>query len=301
MKLRTGYIPEYYVYIKDKSDFLNIVLRTNVIDVKMELENVLNEIITETNDLVIKHINKPLLEEDVYTDGDKVYNRNELNDIKQLLEIIKDKPLFPIVDNMVLNKPLKYETVFHYIKSGLITNKLSVDYIIDRIIEDIFKITVIENNVDKEYITNDFGIRLSINKKSHKEWFSYTSDNIPGYELETLMEELNKSGEQYQIDKIYLEEEFMVNIIEYSYFIADKLNDEVGLKDKGILQAVILDISSKIEEKLSPVSDKLNIYKFSAEFKLSSSILTMYQYLPYSSLRAKVIKLISERKEYEDT
>jgi len=297
MKLRNSYDNNYYVYIKSKEDYLNSTFMLNVIDIKSEIENVLKHIVIKSDEPYIKYANRPLLKDEYYTNGEKVYHKEDLKNINQLLELIKDKPLFPLVDDMIINEPLNYDILNNYLRNGYISYSPDLTNIVNKITEDIFKVVLIEDNVDKDYITNDLGIKIPMKKSIIKDWFSYRADNVTGYEAEEILNELDTISHNESIDTIYLEDKFMLDSIEYAYHIAEKIDEEIGLVNKNLLTSVILDVSNRASNKIMQAVDKTNILRFSNEVKISDNVLVVYKYLPYSSLRAKITKKLLERKE----
>ena len=297
MKLRNSYDNNYYVYIKDKEDYLNTTFMLNVIDIKSEIENVLKYIVAKSDEPYIKYVNRPLLRDEYYTNGEKIYHKEDLKNINQLLELVKDKPLFPLVDGTIINEPLNFDILNNYLKNGYISYNPDLTNIVNKITEDIFKVILIEDNVDKDYITNDLGIKIPMEKSIIKDWFSYKSDNITGYEVEEILNELDTISHNENIDTIYLEDKFMLDSIEYAYHIAERIDEEIGLTNKNLLTSAILDVTNRASNKIMQVIDKTNILRFSNEVKINDNILVVYKYLPYSSLRAKVIKKLLEKEE----
>ena len=301
MKLKPGYNGKYYLYIKNSEDLLKESFMVNVTGIKNKLKQGIEFLIKETDELLLKYNNTQLLKDDYYTDGNNVYNKKELTNINNLLKILKNKPLFPVCDNMVINEPLDYNRVFYYVKNNLITNKYNLDILINRIVEDIFKTSLIENNKDKFYIYNDLGITINKNKPKIDDWFSYTSDYIKGEEVDEILDELETfTNNENEIDTIYLEEKYLADSITYSYYITEKINEEIGLKDEGLFNSVISDCFNINLNNAINIYKNTNIDRFAVDVELYDNIIKVYKFMPYSSLRAKVIKnLLGVENEFD--
>ena len=264
MKFIHGFTGEYYVYKKEKEDFLNKQFILNILDLKMNITDILKNTLDVTGEILLKHNSNPLLEDETYTDGNVIYNKQNISDINQLLSILKNTPLFPLVDDIVINEPLEYLKIKRYLDSGLITNEYNYNKISETIVKDLINVTLIDNNNDKDYITNSFGL---------------TYENNP----------------------VYLEEEHMLDDIKYTYYIVDKLSGELNVKDAIKLFSDINGISSDLFNKIIKILDKSDIKKFGTNTVVQDNTLIINKTLPYSSLRAKVTKELLTGGRYEDS
>ena len=259
MRFIHGFTGEYYIYKKEKEDFLNKQFILNILDLKMDIISILKNSLDVTGEILLKHNNNSLLADEVYTDGTNIYDKQNIIDINQLLDILKKTPLFPLIDDVIVNEPLEYSRIKRYKDSGLVTNEYNYTQISESIVKDLIKVTLIDNNVDKEYITNTFGL---------------TYENNP----------------------VYLEEEHMLNDIAYTYYIVEKLSAELNVKNSVNLFSGINGISSDLFNKIIKILDTSDIKKFGAETAIRDNTLVISKTLPYSSLRAKVTKELLTRR-----
>ena len=259
MKFIHGFTGDYYIYKKEKEDFLNKQFILNIIDLKMNIINILKNTLDSTDEIILSHSNNSLLTDELYTDGTNIYDKQNISNINQLLEMLKKGPLFPLVDDIIVNEPLEHSRIKRYVDSGLVTNEYNYNQLSEMIVKDLIKVTLIDNNVDKEYITNSFGL---------------TYENNP----------------------VYLEEEHMLDDIKYTYYIVDKLSAELNVKDSVNLFTGINEISSDLFNKIIKILDTSDIKKFGAETTIRDNTLIINKTLPYSSLRAKVTKELLNRR-----
>ena len=259
MKFIHGFTGDYYVYKKEQDDFLKKQFILNILDLKMNIINILKNTLDSTDEIILAHNNSPLLADEFYTDGNNIYDKQNFKDVKQLLDILKNAPLYPLVDDIIVNEPLEYFRIKRYVDSGLVTNEYNYNQLSELIVKDLIKVTLIDNNDDKEYITNSFGL---------------TYENNP----------------------VYLEEEHMLDDIKYTYHIVDKLSAELNVRDSVNLFTSLNEISGDLFNKLMKILDTSDIKKFGAETVVKDNTLIIHKTLPYSSLRAKVTKELLSRR-----
>ena len=289
MKLRAGY-GNYYVYIKNESDYLKKNYALNVLDLKMELNNVFKYLLGKNNEILFKPNNKPLLQDEVYTDGKIVYTKDQLDNINTILEVLKKNTLYPLIDDVIINEPIHFNIINQYVKSGILTNTYNPNRLVTKIIEELVKVVVIENNRDKDFITNDLGIKIPLLDSGVPDIDELEGREVEGFIVDKLLQEedLNNKRDIDHIDTVYLEDEYMLDSVKYAYYISDLLEEELNIVNKELLSSTIIELSNKIETKLMNIIDKTDISYFSIETKLENDILIIYKYLPYSSLRSKI-------------
>jgi len=289
MKLRAGY-GNYYVYIKNESDYLKKNYALNVLDLKMELNNVFKYLLGKNNEILFKPNNKPLLQDEVYTDGKIVYTKDQLDNINTILEVLKKNTLYPLIDDVIINEPIHFNIINQYVKSGILTNTYNPNRLVTKIIEELVKVVVIENNRDKDFITNDLGIKIPLLDSGVPDIDELEGREVEGFIVDKLLQEedLNNKRDIDHIDTVYLEDGYMLDSVKYAYYISDLLEEELNIVNKELLSSTIIELSNKIETKLMNIIDKTDISYFSIETKLENDILIIYKYLPYSSLRSKI-------------
>lgn len=259
MEFKTSIYPNYLIYKKEKEDILKNEYFINVMDIKLEIIDMLKSTLDNTEELMYKHNNAPVLRDELYTNGNKVYSKEELNNIGNLLTILKENPIYPLIDDGIINEPILYKNIYRYSKSGIITNEYDYDLIANELVKDLIKVTLLDNNADKSYITDSFGL---------------TYDNKP----------------------VFLEEEFMLDDIAYSYHIVDKFENELNVKDKVRLFTLLNELSTNLFKKVITILDKTDIRRYSIETSITDNTLIINTGLPYSSLRAKVTKYLLNRR-----
>jgi len=292
MKFRPNYNADAYIYVKSEKDYLDKHFTLNIFDIKSFLINLLKRTLSSRTENVYKYNEQPLLEEDVYTDGEKLYNKNDLENITVLLNVLKEKPLYPIIDGAVINEPLSYKRLSGMVNQGMITKALDYEKISNKILADLIKAVVIEDNVDKSFITDDLGIKFKPRKYNPTE-YNDEAGELPSHVITDIMEDNNNvQKSMHSIEDIILEEKYLLDVIEYSYHLADSLSEEIEGVNKNELSAGILDLSTMLSMRLSDLIDRTDINKYSIEAEIRDNILIVHKFAPYSSLRAKVAKYL---------
>ena len=256
MKFINTYDGENLIYVKQEEDRLNKNVLINIIDILIELQNILESSLDKNTEIVFKHNNDSLLKDEYYTDGKKIYSKEELDNIPKLVNILKEKTLYPLIENdVIMNEPITKNKVNYLVKNGIITDNYNLTVIAENIIKDYVKSIFIDYNSDKQYILDTFNLK-------------------------------------YQNKEIYLEEPSLVDSVDVHNYILDKIESSCNIKNTTYLIEGLIEIGFKLEEKIVNIVDKHDIKRFSLEPNTNGNLLLLDLYLPYSSLRAKVTSYI---------